>query len=177
MAILLVLLVVFLLIARPGMLGLWFSGFDPKTQPGLVLVVVVAFFAEFLVLRVRVGKRDFGVLSALKWFGLNALAAALWALPVAAVLYSGILDCVSLYRVVIGSVLFEVVLVSLTTGWLWSRLRGGRLARGVGIFAVVNLASIAVAILAGYAWHYLYDWLEMRGAVDLLYEKTRFLRD
>ena len=175
MAILLVLLVVGLALARPEALTEWFAGFDPKTQPGFVLVVIAALLSEYGVLRLRAGVKS--ISGFLKWWGLNALAAAVWALPVAAVLYSSILDSAKFYQIVIAVILFELILVSLTTGWIWSRLSGGSLSRGFKIFISVNLASIAASILTGYAWHYLYDWLEMKGVVGTVVEKARSLRD
>ena len=175
MAILLVLLIVGLALARPEALTEWFTEFDPKTRPGFVLVVIAALFSEYGVLRLRAGVKS--ISGFLRWWGLNALAAALWALPVAAVLYSGLLDSVRFTLITVIAVLFELILVSLTAGWLWSRLRGGKVSHGFGIFISVNLVSVVASVLAGYAWHYLYDWLEMKGVVDGILDRIRSVRD
>jgi len=175
MAILLVLLVVGLALAKPEALAEWFTGFDPKTWPGFVLVAIAALSSEYGVLRLRAGVKS--IWGFLRWWGLNALLAALWSLPVAALLYSGLLDSTRFTLIAVVAVLYELILVSLTTGWLWSRPRGGKVSRGFGIFISMNLTSIAVSVLTGYAWHHLYDWLEMKGVVRAVLEKTRFLRD
>ena len=177
MAILLVLVVVVLALARPEALSEWFTEFDPKTRPGFVLIAIAALCSEYAVFRLRAGVKRLRVSTFLKWFGLNALGAALWGLPVAAVLYSGLLDAVRLYQLTIALILYELILVSLTTGWLWSRSRQGRPSQGFKIFIWVNLASMGASILTGYGWHYLYDWLEMKGVVGEIIDKIRSLRD
>lgn len=173
MGILLVLLITLLAIGRPSAIGEWSSGFDPKTYPGLVLVVLAGFFSEYLTLKALAGRKNLGMSSALRWFGTNGLAAAIWALPVSVLLHTNLLDPLRVHWIAVGVVLAEFILVALTTGYLWSRSRGTSLARGVRTFGLVNLVSIASVVGTGFVWHYLYDWLEAMGVVDFVFEKTR----
>jgi hypothetical protein len=169
-AVLLAILVIVLAAARSDQPWVPLTVYDPKITPGLAVVLAAGFVCELSILRRVIGDSDkHETRKALQWMGINAAAAALWGLPIGLVLSSSLFDRVGSGVVLGGAILVELAGVSLTAGSLWSKFRGTRYLRGIWVFVILNLASMASVLLAGLLWHLLYDWLDARGVWRMLY--------
>lgn len=101
--------------------------------------------------------------SAMQWVGLNSLCVLLCAVPVSALLLlSHLLDSLPTLTALGLGLAFELVGASSVVGLMWHRRvdQANRRSLGVSVarFAVLNLASLVVAVLGAFAGSRIATW-------------------